>query len=249
MRLLHPLFAILASVSRQELARQVAYLKVENQILRTRLPPRIVTTVQERRRLIRAGRQLGASLRELLTIVSYDTFRRWMRQTERPIRKKQTIPKTPGRPKTDVEFCELVIRIRRKTGYGYRRLLGQLRKLGLKLSRQTVARILAEADIPPVPDDDSDTWGGFLKRHAATLLECDFCTKRLWTLRGPIDLYLLVFLHLGTRRVWISPCTARPDSAWVAQQARNFQFMAEDACLSPTHIVHDNDTTFTPEFD
>lgn len=37
MRLLHPLFALLASVTKQELARQVAYLKVENRIQRARL--------------------------------------------------------------------------------------------------------------------------------------------------------------------------------------------------------------------
>ena len=51
-----------------------------------------------------------------------------------------------------------------------------------------VLRILSEAGIPPVPEDDIDTWDNFLKRHAATLWECDFCTKRLWTLRGPVDL-------------------------------------------------------------
>jgi putative transposase len=128
-------------------------------------------------------------------------------------------------------------------------LLGELRKLGIRLSRQTIARILGDAGIPPVPEDDIDTWDNFLKRHAATLFECNFCTKRMWTLRGPIDLYLLVFLHLGSRRIWITPCTAQPDSAWVAQQARNFQMMAEDAGLPAKYLVHDNDTKFTKQFD
>ena len=59
----------------------MAYLKVENQVLRARLPKRIVATDQERRRLIREGRRLGTRLRELMTIVSYDTFRCWMRET------------------------------------------------------------------------------------------------------------------------------------------------------------------------
>ncbi len=49
-RILHPLLSLLASVTRQELARQVAYLKEENRILRARLPARIVTTEPERRR-------------------------------------------------------------------------------------------------------------------------------------------------------------------------------------------------------
>ena len=51
-RLFHPLFALLASATRQELARQVAYLKEENRLLRARLPERLVATPQERRRLL-----------------------------------------------------------------------------------------------------------------------------------------------------------------------------------------------------
>ena len=43
-RILHPLFALLASVTRQDLARQVAYLKEDNRILRARLPERLVAT-------------------------------------------------------------------------------------------------------------------------------------------------------------------------------------------------------------
>jgi len=250
MRLLHPLFALLSSVTRQVLASQVAYLKTENRILRARLPKRIVATAQERRKLIRAGRKLGPRLTDLMSIVTYDTFRRWVREADGQ-RKSRTKPKprSTGRPRTDAELRELVIRIRKETGYGYRRLLGELRKLGIKLSRQSIARILGDAGIPPVPEDDIDTWSNFLKRHAATLFECDFCTKRMWTLRGPIDLYLLVFLHLGSRRMWVMPCTVQPNSAWVAQQARNFQMIAEDAGLSLKYLVHDNDTKFTKQFD
>lgn len=43
-RILHPLLSLLASVTRQELARQVAYLKEENRILRARLPERLTAT-------------------------------------------------------------------------------------------------------------------------------------------------------------------------------------------------------------
>jgi putative transposase len=40
--IIHPLLALLASLSRQELARQVTYLRAENQILRSKLPDRIL---------------------------------------------------------------------------------------------------------------------------------------------------------------------------------------------------------------
>ncbi len=45
------------------MARQVAYLKEVNRILRARLPEKLVTTEKERSRLIKVGRKLGAKLR------------------------------------------------------------------------------------------------------------------------------------------------------------------------------------------
>jgi hypothetical protein len=63
-RILHPPFALLASVSRKDLARQVAYLKEENRILRARLPERLVATDQEKRRVLRFGKKLSQQLKE-----------------------------------------------------------------------------------------------------------------------------------------------------------------------------------------
>jgi putative transposase len=68
--ILHPIFALLASVTWQELARQVAYLKEENRILRARLPERLVATPEEKRRLLKFGRRLGVQLRNLISIVT-----------------------------------------------------------------------------------------------------------------------------------------------------------------------------------
>jgi putative transposase len=64
-----------------------------------------------------------------------------------------------------------------------------------------------------------------------------------------VDVYLLVFLHLSSRRVWISPSTVQPDSAWVSLQARNFLMVAEDRGLSPKHLLRDNDAKFSRKVD
>ena len=254
-RILHPLFALLASVTRQELARQVAYLKEENRILRARLPKRIVTTPQERTRLLKVGRKLGTQLRELMSIASYESFRRWVREKEdgrakQPSSKEKPVRK-PGRPRTPDGIRDLVIKIRKESNLGYTRILGELRKLGIHISRQTVKNILVEAGLTPNPGDadNQDSWDAFLRRHADTLWQCDFVTKPMWTATGLVDLYLLVFLHLGTRRCWISPCTLNPDSAWVSQQAKNFLMEAEDMDLAPKMVMRDNDTKFTVQFD
>ena len=71
----------------------------------------------------------------------------------------------------------------------------------------------------------------------------------MWTARGLVDVYLLVFLHVGSRRVWISPSTVQPDSAWVSLQARNFLMVAEDMSLSPEYLMRDNDVKFRRQFD
>ncbi len=60
--------ALLASATRQELARQVAYLKEENRILRSRLPAQISVTAKDRQRLIRGERKLSAQLKELISM-------------------------------------------------------------------------------------------------------------------------------------------------------------------------------------
>ena len=97
--ILHPIFALLASVTRQELARQVAYLKEDNKILRARLPERLAATPQEKRRLLKFGRKLGVQLRDLISIVSDQTFVRWIRETEAKHTARQ-LSRKPGRPRT-----------------------------------------------------------------------------------------------------------------------------------------------------
>ena len=72
-QVLHPLFALLASVTRQDLARQVAYLKEENRILRSKLPKQIAVTEKERLWLVRFGRKLGIQLRDLRLVPAVDT--------------------------------------------------------------------------------------------------------------------------------------------------------------------------------
>ena len=62
-QILHPLFALLASVTRQDLARQVAYLKEENSILRSKSPKVVTVAVSDRKRLLKFGRKLRAQLK------------------------------------------------------------------------------------------------------------------------------------------------------------------------------------------
>ena len=143
-RILHPILALMASATRQDLGRQVAYLKEENRILRARLPERLVATNEEKRRLIKVGQKLGTQLKELMSFVSYQTFSRWVRERAAVGNKPIPAPtRRPGRPRTDNEIREIVLKLASENSWGYTRILGELRKLGIsKISRQTVKNIL-----------------------------------------------------------------------------------------------------------
>jgi putative transposase len=71
-----------------------AFLRAENQVLKSRLRRQIRTTPQERARPVRLGKPLGAALDSLISIVSPKTFVRWVHRLDReprgtPRRKKR----------------------------------------------------------------------------------------------------------------------------------------------------------------
>ena len=193
-----PLLLRLFTSDHTELARQVQYLQAENRVLRSKLPRCVRLTERERRRLVRLGLPVGAALRDLIAVVHYDTFRRWCRGEKRKARQHR---RKPGRPQKPVELQELVLRLARETGWGYSRLIGELRKLGVRsISRATVRNILKRHGIEPAPERGDHVWSDFLKRHAETLWACDFLTKRVLTPRGIRSCTVLAFMHIKTRR-------------------------------------------------
>ena len=99
-RFFHPLLFMLACSSKQDLARQLHYLKIENEILRARLPKRIVVKPDERGRLINAAKELGSAIKGLVSIVKPATFMCWLKADKGPEGKKPTgrKPVVPRRP-------------------------------------------------------------------------------------------------------------------------------------------------------
>jgi putative transposase len=152
--LIHPLITLLASLTRQELAKQVAYLRTENRILRSKLPQRIELSNHECSQLVKHGKSLGTRIRELISVVSYSTFRRWVREME-------ATPKTgsrkkvarAGRPRVKNGVHDATIRIRKETGWGYTKIVQATRRLGHTISRQTVKNVLVRAGLGPEPQD------------------------------------------------------------------------------------------------
>lgn len=245
-KIFHPLLAMIASATNNELAKYVEYLKEENKILRARIPGQIHTKPEERQRLLKFGKVIGRAIEELMTIVSPATFYRWVRD-EKTDKGKPKNPK--GGQRKPKEIRELVIQIAKTTGCGYTHIIGELPKLGIKkISRQTVRNILKEEGIEPGPDRTSDNWDNFVKRHANTLWAVDFFSVKTVTAKGLRDMYVLVWLCMTTREVIVSESTLHPNSAWVEKQADLFVDPTAGREEKPDIVMHDKDTKFTKEF-
>ncbi len=122
----------------------------------------------------------------MITIVSASTFYRWVRD-EKDGKKTPNPSGEQGKPRV---IRDLVIEIAKTTGFGYTRIISELRKLGIKgISRQTVRNIFKEKDIKPGPDRTSDSWENFVQRHGEALWACDFFSVKTLTARG--NVYLL----------------------------------------------------------
>ena len=83
-------------------------------------------------------------------LVRPETLLRWHR---RLVARRWTYPhRPPGRPPLSREVRELVLRLARENpSWGYLRIVGELRKLGIPVSASSVRNILAKAGVPPAP--------------------------------------------------------------------------------------------------
>jgi len=153
----------------------------------------------------------------------------------------------PGRPRLAAELRALVLRLARETPtWGYVRIRGELRKLDYAVAASTIQALLRRHGVPPAPRRAGLSWSAFLQAHAAGLLACDFFTVETVRLQ---TLYVLFFLEVHTRRVFVAGCTAHPTAAWVTQQARNVCWDLTEAGVHPTVVVRDRDSKFVPAFD
>lgn len=247
-RIYQSLLAVIATATQKELARQVRYLKVENELLRSRLPTRISLTDKEKSRLCRFAEKLGRSFDSLATIVHPDTIRRWLRERRG---NRMATANRRGRPRSFKDLRKLIVKLAREnSGWGFTRIIGELRKLRLTPpSRSTIRNILREHGLEPAPKRGESTWDEFLKQHADTLWQADVLSVRSLTTRGLRDLFLIVFLHVETRRVFITPSTTNPNETWMIEQARAFIRQLPDDQTSKFHLQHDRDTKFSAAFD
>ena len=232
---------VLAARSGRSKDLEIVVLRHQLAVLqRTAKPPKI--NDRDRSLLAVIARVLPRSRREGW-LVTPDTLLRWHR---RLIARRWTQPpRRSGRPSTTGEIRALVVRMARENPtWGYRRLAGELARLGHTIAASSVWNILKAAGIEPSPTRSTVSWTALLRSQAAAA--CDFATVDTALGRR---FYLLFFIDIPTRRVTLAGITTNPSGPWTTQAARNLFLTGSETFKGCKMLVRDRAGQFMASFD
>src|SRR5918998_3386788 len=179
-------------------------------------------------------------------LVTPGTILRWHR---RLVAKKWTYLNRLGRPPVEDAVVSLIERMARENqSWGYKRIQGELLKLGHRVGASTIRRVLQRLWIPPAPVRGTDTtWRQFMLTQASTMLVCDFfhvdCAVTLQRI------YVFFVLEVPSRSVHLMGATTNPDSRWTTQHVRNLVMDLGDRVTQFQFLVRDRAGQFTASFD
>ncbi len=249
-RMAFALMALAAQWFRPRYNGKLQLLEAQIRILRSRIDTnRLVPTPAEKAELLRIGESIDHDVADVMHVVLTSTYRKWVRQRRKGYR---FIPS--GRPRIPLAARNLVLRMADENArWGFRRIVGELKKLGIRIGYTTARNILKDAGRYPDPNKARRKpplpWTTFVHANMDSMVGCDFFTKRIYTLRGVVDAYVLVFIHLGSRKVLCSSSTYNPNAKWVTQQARNASMWLEENDVKMRYLIRDRDRKFPDEFD
>ena len=176
-----------------------------------------------------------------------ETLLRWHREL---VRRKWALfgrRRGSGRPPLPAGSRALILQLAQENPrWGYQRIHGELLKLGHQVSATAIRALLRRHGVPPAPRRAGVSWRAFLRAHAAGVLACDGFTVDTIRLQ---TIFVLFFIELQSRRVFVAGCTEHPSAAWVTQQARNLVWHLDEAERRPTLLIRDRDTKFPASFD
>jgi transposase InsO family protein len=140
----------------------------------------------------------------------------------------------------------LIVRLARENPrWGYQRIVGELKGLGIVVAATTVKKILRAESLGPTVRR-GPSWREFLRTQAHSIIAVDFFTvDTVWLQR----LYVLFFIELGSRHVHVAGCTTHPDGAWVTQQARQVAWTLAARETPARFLIRDRDRKFTGTVD
>jgi transposase InsO family protein len=240
---LRPVFRLAPAGDQREREVEILVLRHEVKVL-NRKAGRPKLRRRDRLFLAAAARLLPKE-RWSCFMITPATLLGWHRQL---VKRKWTYRRRrTGRPPLDPKIYQLVLRMAKENPrWGYIRIQGELRKLGMCVGASSIKRLLAREGRGPAPRREGPSWSEFLRAQADGILACDFFTVETAFLR---TLYVLFFIELGSRRLHVTAATHNPDGTFVTQQARNLCFELDERDEPLRFLIHDRDAKFSGSFD
>lgn len=158
------------------------HLAKDTEILVLRHQPATLRRQVGRPRFSWSDRALIAALARLIArehwaafLATPETILRWHRAL---VRRRWAYPhRRPGRPTLPEETVGLIVRLAKENPrWGYLRIVGELKKLGITVSKGSVANVLRHHGLPPAPRREGPTWVKFLRAQAKGVIATDFFT-------------------------------------------------------------------------
>ncbi len=227
---------------RSEEAKEVEILVLRHQLCVLKRQVKRPDLKPHDRAILAAASRVLPKSRWPSLFVRPETVLRWHRSI---VARRWTCPRRQGRPPTQGEVRQLVIRLAEDNPtWGYRRIQGELKHLGIAIAPSTVWSILRSEGIDPAPRRSGLSWREFLNRQAAGIIACDFLTVDTVFLRR---FYAFFFIEIATRRVHLAGVTSNPEASWVTQQARNLVSTWE--AFPFRFLIRDRDVKYVAGFD
>ena len=152
-----------------------------------------------------------------------------------------------GRPPLDDRAQQLIIRLASENPrWGYQRIQGELRHLGVRVSATAIRTTLRRHGLGPTPRPTATTWRAFLRRQAAGIVACDFFTSTRSGCDGSTSCSSWNWAPAGS--TWPG-VTGNPNAARVTHQARNLLLRLEDQGRRVRFLIRDRDAKFCRGFD
>ena len=152
--LLAPIYSLVSSLLLRDQNHEILLLRQQLLIMRRQLGRKQACGRLEKVALSLAALRLSKQrLASALLIVRPDTLLRWHREV---VRRHWTFRhrRRRGRPPQSQEIQDLIVRLARENPHwGCRRIQGEMFKLGLKVSRSTIGRLLRRHALGPSPND------------------------------------------------------------------------------------------------